>query len=449
MLFFAWPTLAPCSEIIGEMRGVWLPAWEFPTPKRLVEVIHQIRAANFNTIFLEVRYRSDALYIPNKSNELFTNPEKRSSFIAGGGDDYDPLDLAIREAHRLGMDLHAWVTVYIATGRGDTLDDYHYPADWLSCKKDGTYRDGSSQYWLDAGVPGVNEYLAGVFLDIISNYDLDGFHLDYIRYEHGFGYSPISVARFREIYDTSPGDNPDGFIKWRQDCITDLIERLRQGIDWASPGLPLSVAVFGSLSTSREEVFQDWPLWIDEELVDFVIPMCYAESADVMGGYAQVDLSAAPKNRVVVGLGILERSGGRWDTPQSLVERMERCIQLESPGVVVFAYGGLADEGGKRFELFREEFFDRYLPPPIYQVPIEYYYPVVELSTSTGKLYSLRAVEAVPHRHAIMVAKMMVGLTDAPVFIGGDEGGYDVFIGKETSIEGINILRKEMEEAQS
>lgn len=449
LLFCFLTANAFSAEIVGEMRGVWLPAWEFPTKEKLLEVIQQIKAANFNTIFMEVRFRSDALYIPNKNNHLYPNPEGRSDFILAGGDDYDPLELAIKEAHRLGMELHAWVTVYVATRKDSSLADYNYPEDWLSCRAEGNLQDSSGQYWLDPGAPGVNEYLANVFLDIVSNYDLDGFQLDYMRYEQGFGYNPISVARFQETLGTTIQKNPGAFDQWRRDAVTDLVKRLRQGIDWLRPGMPLSVAVFGSLPTAQGEIFQDWPSWIEQDLVDFVVPMCYSESSEEMASYAQVDLESAPKNRVVIGLGILPRKNGKLDQPESLVERVNRCKELGSPGVVFFAYGGLADEGGKRFRVVKDNFYSKFLPPPIYRLPVNFSYPVVQLSGMEGKIYSLRVVEKVPHRHALMVAKLMASYTSAPVFVNEDSGWFDVFVGKESSLSNINKLRKEMEDAQT
>jgi hypothetical protein len=228
-----------------------------------------------------------------------------------------------------------------------------------------------------------------------------------------------------------------------------LVKRLRQGIDWLRPGMPLSVAVFGSLSTAQGEIFQDWPTWIDENLVDFVVPMCYSESSEEMASYAQVDLQSAPKNRVVIGLGILPRKNGKLDRTESLIERVNRCKELGSPGVVFFAYGGLADEGGKRFAALKDNFYSKFLPPPIYRLPMNFSYPMVQLSGGGGKFYSLRVVEKVPHRHALMVAKLMTGFTSAPVFVNEDGGWFDVFVGKEKSLAEVEKLRQEMEDAQT
>ena len=92
---------------------------------------------------------------------------------------YNPLAFAIEECHRRGMELHAWV---VAVPCFKTAQARKIGKKSLINTHPKLLRRHDGQYYLDPGLPGSAEYVSSICKEIVSNYDVDGIHLDYIRY---------------------------------------------------------------------------------------------------------------------------------------------------------------------------------------------------------------------------------------------------------------------------
>jgi uncharacterized lipoprotein YddW (UPF0748 family) len=156
-------------------------------------------------------------------------------------------------------------------------------------------RMGTPAVWLDPGAPGVARALAAVFAELVTRYPaLDGLHLDYIRHPDvlpfspgsrfgvglDFGYGPATQARFRAETGLAPptgADRANGtrWDAWRRDQVTDLVREIARAARAARPGLALSAAVWAYPERSYLSLFQDWPRWVDERILDFAVPMAY------------------------------------------------------------------------------------------------------------------------------------------------------------------------------
>jgi hypothetical protein len=135
-------------------------------------------------------------------------------------DYFDPLAYLIERAHRRGIAVHAWVPVTPFWNRDQPPKDprhawyLHGPQAvgddlWLSVSN-----LGRTTTYVDPGNPGVMRYLADVIVDIPRHYNVDGIHLDYIRYPAGkgaafdFGWNPGAVARFNRLYGATTVSRP-------------------------------------------------------------------------------------------------------------------------------------------------------------------------------------------------------------------------------------------------
>jgi hypothetical protein len=166
----------------------------------------------------------------------------------------------------------------------------------------GGYRFGS-EFWIDLGHPDAAAYTVEVLVYLVDHYDLDGLHLDRIRYPElavdgqtpttgaNIGYNPTSVERLQRHHGLpedgpppDPGD-PD-WSQWRRDQVTGLVRRLYLEVLAHKPGLKVSAALiaFGAGPTSDAgwpaaeafwRVYQDWRAWTEEGLVDLAVPMVY------------------------------------------------------------------------------------------------------------------------------------------------------------------------------
>ena len=204
-LLFLFILLTAETTIFAEVRSLWILPWSLKTPQSIDEVISNAILNNQNELLVEVRYRSDALYKQNRTSGTYYNPEPRSYILSDDG--FDPLEYAIQRCHELGLKIQAWVVVFNATPLDQKLINKNYMylnhKAWLTYTKTGSKMNSKDQfgYFIDPGIPDVQDYLLDVFSDIVEGYpDLDGLHLDYIRYPSSqYGFHPVSLARFEEI----------------------------------------------------------------------------------------------------------------------------------------------------------------------------------------------------------------------------------------------------------
>ncbi|MBC6948271.1 glycoside hydrolase, partial [candidate division KSB1 bacterium] len=104
-----------------EFRGAWIATvinldWpaspdQAPAAQRadLVRLLNELQAHNVNAVIFQVRSEADAMYA--------STLEPWSYWLTGQqgrppNPYYDPLEFAIAEAHKRGMELHAWFNPY-------------------------------------------------------------------------------------------------------------------------------------------------------------------------------------------------------------------------------------------------------------------------------------------------------------------------------------------------
>ena len=215
-----------------EIRGLWVVRFTMTNESRVRQMVEQAAEAGFNTLIVQVRGRGDAFY----QSEL----EPKGQAI-DGPDDFDPLALAIEEAHRRGIAVHAWVNTHLVWGPAappesiDHLLNTH--PEWLAVPRglseelfnldpsDSRFVPALRKYAADRpttveGIytspshPEVQERILAICMDLLERYHLDGIHFDYIRfpsaefdYSRGFagGYyclaSSLGLPYFSAFFD--------------------------------------------------------------------------------------------------------------------------------------------------------------------------------------------------------------------------------------------------------
>ena len=353
-----------------ELRGVWVTAWGdgFLTPGQADETIRLACAANLNTLIIQVRKVGDAYY-----NSAY---EPRGENILGEAD-YDPLAYVIEKAHAAGLKVHAWINAFRVWRSADSSPDPRHVTrlhpDWLTRTRSGETRDADGQF-LDPGVPEVKDYLAAIIADLIGKYDVDGVHLDFIRYPgRDFGYNAASIARFN-AYNERKGrprnDDPD-WCCWRRDQVTETVRKIRYAVRSARPGVELTVSGitwggcssdFGKTAPYRM-VYQDWAAWLKEGIVDAVIPMDYRDQRNPEEARAFTDWlngmsRLRGKRHVYAGVMLKE------DTA-SVVEQIKLVRKAGLNGVVVFAFNAAPPRETLAGALRAEVFQAPVIPPPM------------------------------------------------------------------------------------
>lgn len=184
---------AVASEPQFRVRGLWVDTGSYSTPEKADRLLDQCRRAKINLIMPCVMVHGGLMH-------------KSPHFLhkVAATDAYDPLAYLTEKAHAQGIEVHAWYCVYYEGVKG--LE----PAkpEWLCADIDGKRMDQS--YYLSPQAPGVNDYLLSVMKDGLA-YDIDGIHLDYIRYYGSrYDYSDLGVERFIEAKGFDPRDFLDG-----------------------------------------------------------------------------------------------------------------------------------------------------------------------------------------------------------------------------------------------
>lgn len=355
------------SAPLGE-RTVWVVRHMLRTPESVDRVIALAREVGADTLLVQVNGRMEAYYA---SALLPPAPD-----LAPG---FDALAYIIPRARAAGLHVHAWINAFTA---GMLTEPPQHPdhvlnrhPDWVTVDRNGrslwdySWQEAQALVparMLDPGVPDVQRYVADVVLEVVDRYDVDGVHLDYVRYpSRRFGYHPESIGRFvsehgfdpMELEQNAPAfaaaNGRDELLRrlalwddWRRAQVTELVARLSQELAARRRSVVFSVAVAADAADAVGERLQDWPGWMERRLVDAVVVMAY--SADTARVAAQVAEAVETGQRwgvpVYGGIGAYLLGGDG----QLLLRQLDAVRQAGAAGVAVFSYDTLAEEAGIR-----------------------------------------------------------------------------------------------------
>ena len=257
---------------------MWVTIWSSSTPDKVNNIINTAYKYKFNKIFLQVRYRGDALYFPNLNDSTHANNEGRCYILANTN--FDPLKYAIYKAKSKNIEIHAWVPIFVVTPHDlSKISDkhvYYKHKEWLTCNQQGeamTYNSHEGAF-LDPGVHAVQKYTLDILQDIATNYNVDGIQLDYIRYPDSiYGYNPKAITNFEK-------SNYSDFEKWKQSQINSFVNKAFIMLKNINPKLQISAAVFGNQYKAINKFSQNWKQWIGDNYIDKVYVMAYNTSDD-------------------------------------------------------------------------------------------------------------------------------------------------------------------------
>lgn len=369
-LLSAEASVCPESPAI-EARGVWVTRWDYKTPEDVIAILDDAVSAGLNQVYFQVRGTADAYYrsslepwAASLSGELGQDPG------------WDPLALAVAEAHERGLELHAWLNV--CTGwQGPGPPPPSTPPHLLRAHKDWRARNRwgepaiseAGYHFMNPAHPDFQRHLEAVVAEVASYYEVDGIHLDYARYPAAdTSFDPVTDRRLRSAQAADP--NLDR-ARFQREELTRLVSRMKSQIVDIRPGAMVSAAVtgvyedrlgWGKVIQGKHDFHQDSRLWAALGAVDALVPMIYWPPTDPPGGRSDfqtlVDevVTLRPACRVLVGVNV--EAGGF-----GMLKR-EISIARESglDGVVLFAYRALRERGW--FGRLRAEVFCAPAVPP-------------------------------------------------------------------------------------
>ena len=351
--------------------GLWVPCEGsqrvLEHPERTAALIETAHALGATDLFVQV-FRGGRAWFDSSLADAAPYREQ----AARGA---DPLRALVAAAHGAGLRVHAWVNVLslgarrdgpllAALGPGAVQADrdgrslLEYPDLQVPESERRWARIGTPSIWIDPGAPDVAPRLAAVFAELAARYpELDGLHLDYIRYPDvlpftpgarfdvglDFGFGAPTRARFAEQTGLEAplardSRNAAAFDDWRRAQVTALVREIGLAARAARPGLALSAAVWAYPERAYLSLMQDWGRWLDEGLLDFAVAMAYARDPRLFTLQARAS-AAAGGPRTWIGLGAWLFS----EAPQGAARQLGEARALATDGVAFFSYDALAE----------------------------------------------------------------------------------------------------------
>jgi uncharacterized lipoprotein YddW (UPF0748 family) len=253
--------------------------------------------------------------------------------------------------------------MYVWSDPGTPPDAQHlvnaHP-DWLAVDSSGR-RLGpgcATGVFLCPSNPDARAHLTEVVRDVAGRYDLDGVHLDYIRYPNARTcccngcrgrFRAWLAAQGKSVATSSVvATYPAEWQAWRRERITSLVREIRSDLRRARPGLLLSAAVipWGSYAGDfrRSEAYsacgQDWYGWVRGGLLDAAAPMTYQTSLTVFRGWVEGTRRDLPGFPIWYGIGAYLCS------PESAAEKIALVRRAGGAGWSLFSYGSMTRERG-------------------------------------------------------------------------------------------------------
>ena len=298
----AFPAESP-PPLLREFRGAWIATVaniDWPSSpgltvqqqqSEMLALLDDAVRLRLNAVVFQVRPACDAIY-PSKL-------EPWSEYLTGAQGqppepNYDPLAFAVEEAHRRGLQLHAWFNPYRAghKTRKSKLADSH-----VSKRIPEAVVEYGKQLWLDPGNPQSVAHSVNVITDVVKRYDIDGVHFDDYFYPY-----PITDSDSEDGEQAKPIPFPDdnswnAYVRetpeadrltrddWRRQNVNHLIKKVQEAIkrekSWVlfgvspfgiwRPGHPEGIAGFDP----HDKLYADARLWIREGWVDYFTPQLY------------------------------------------------------------------------------------------------------------------------------------------------------------------------------
>jgi uncharacterized lipoprotein YddW (UPF0748 family) len=277
-----------------EVRGAWIVSLfnnDWPSAaglapsiqkNELVNMLDELKDIGINTAMFHIRPECDALY---------DSPYEPWSFWLTGQQGlapdpyYDPLEFAVNEAHKRGMELHAWFNPYRAEA---VIGNYSLAAshvvtshpDWIL-----TFSPVNLNM-MDPGIPQVRQHIINVIMDVVNRYDIDGVHFDDYFYPY--------PNRDKAFIGITTEDNatfaayPRGFTDqgaWRRDNVNLLVAMVYDSIQIVKPHVKFGISPFGIWKNNvpsgiigldtYNDIYCDALAWLSAQTVDYLTPQLY------------------------------------------------------------------------------------------------------------------------------------------------------------------------------
>ena len=285
---------SPIPGVPREFRAAWVATvanidWPsapgLPVAQQKAELIKIMdRAADLklNALIFQVRPACDALYA--------SKYEPWSEYLTGVSGKapepfYDPLALAVEEAHKRGIELHAWFNPYRARHPSARSP---IPSGHVSKKHPAIVRTYGKHLWLDPADRRTRQYSLDVIMDVVRRYDVDGIHLDDYFYPYKERDEKGRIVEFPDDATWRQYRAKGGQLSrddWRRDSVNRFIEEVYRAKQAIKPHVKFGISPFGIWRPGHPpqikgfdayaEIYADSRLWLQKGWLDYFTPQLY------------------------------------------------------------------------------------------------------------------------------------------------------------------------------
>ncbi|HET9372456.1 MAG TPA: family 10 glycosylhydrolase [Vicinamibacterales bacterium] len=366
-------TSIPTAPAPREVRGLWVLRTSLTSAAAIERMVTTAAEAGYNTLLVQVRGRGDAYYL--------SDIEPRAADLGSQRGDFDPLAATIAFAHRAGLQVHAWVNVNLVSSavtlpRAANHVVRRHP-EWLMvpaplagrlrtmAPKSPGYVNAIAKWtressprgegiFLSPITDGSQDYTVRVVNEIVERYDIDGLHLDYIRYpSNDFDYSRPALDAFRAArHAATQADRrsaldrstdplawtrafPEAWDAFRRERLTTLVHRIVTSARTLRPGITISAAVVPDHAEARTHRYQDWAGWASAGYLDVVCPMIYTQDAQTFASQVNATRKLLGETPMWAGIGAY-----RLPVAQTGAN-LRAARRAGAAGILLFSYDSL------------------------------------------------------------------------------------------------------------
>jgi uncharacterized lipoprotein YddW (UPF0748 family) len=306
--------IEPPQEPVREFRGAWVATVshiDWPRPKvfdadaqraQARALVGRAAQLGLNALLLQVRPACDALYA--------STLEPWSEYVSGvqGLDPgYDPLAMWVDEAHRAGLQLHAWFNPFRARHPSAQSP---LAAQHVASRQPGWVLRYGDLLWLDPGLPEAREHSLAVVADVVRRYDIDGVHIDDYFYPYPVKQGDVeapfpddaSYAQHANIHEKGQAREA-----WRRSNVNAFVQALHAQTKAAKPWVLVSISPFGlprpdlrppgvAGFSAYDKLYADAEHWMAQGWCDAISPQLYWPMASSQQPFAPLLTAWAQAN---------------------------------------------------------------------------------------------------------------------------------------------------------
>lgn len=339
------------------IKGLWVTYMDLDTSgtdrsfssfkKKFDTILKTAKSKGFNTLIVQVRPFSDALY----KSDYFPFSHIISG-EQGKYSGYDPLEYMCSQCHKNNMEIHAWINPYrISTN--NTPNELSKDNPYVMDKSLGVETEDGIYY--NPALENVRNLIVNGIKEIVSNYDVDGIQFDDYFY-------PTKNRSFDskeyKLYISSHKNNPMSLSEWRKDNVNKLIKATYKAIHSINDNVDFGISPQGNIKNNYE-IYADVKTWCSKDkYIDYICPQLYysLDNPALPFEYAIDSWNKILNNKNVklyVGLAGYkagsESDSGTWlDFDDILLKEYNIALKKKAKGIMLYSYNSLTEKSAKK-----------------------------------------------------------------------------------------------------